>query len=540
VVDVEKVAAMAAGQPGVAMATHTMFTCSDTSLSAIRDTIKEQRLNRVVVASCTPRTHEPIFRETLREAGLNPYLFELANIRDQCSWVHSTVPEVATAKAADLVKMSIARARLLRPLEGETFAINQAGLVIGGGLAGMTAALSLAEQGFKVTLVERSARLGGNLHDLRYTLEHEDVDAFTADLVKRVQGHPNLKVYLETEVTGVAGFIGAFRITLSRKGKQAEVPCGAVIVATGAGKAATKEFSYGADPGVLTQVELEQRLAAGSFDARGKNIVMVQCVGSRNEKRAYCSRLCCSMAVKNALKLKKQAPDAKVIVLYRDIRTYGFREQYYEQARAAGVVFLRYERESPPVVSNGVVKVTSPDFPEPFEIEADNLVLSTGVDAGNNRVLADLLKVPLNADGFFVEAHLKLRPVDFATEGIFLCGLAHSPKMMDENISQARAAAARAATVLSKTRLEVGAQVSRVDQDKCIGCMTCVRVCPYSAPMVNDKKKAEIVAAKCMGCGICAAECPARAIQLRHFEAVQFESMIDQLFISREPACVKE
>ena len=533
VVDVERVTEIAAQQPDVVFTTHTMYTCSDTSLYNIRDMIREHRLNRIVVASCTPRTHEPLFHETLREAGLNPYLFELANIRDQCSWVHSSTPELATEKAIELVKMSIARARLLAPIKGTSFAIDQSGIVIGGGLSGMTAALALADQGFKVHLVEHSSRLGGNLQNLNYTLEHEDISFFTSDLIRRVENHPNIELHMETEVIGVAGFIGSFRLTLSGNGKNTEVPCGAIIVATGASPAKTKEFLHGKSDRVITQVELEKRLHEGTFVTNNQNVVMIQCVGSRNDEHPYCSRMCCSMAVKNALKIKKQDPGANIFVLYRDIRTYGFREKYYKQAREAGVIFIRYERNTPPVVSedNGLtVTVNSPDFPEAIEIEADSVMLSTGVEAEGNRRLADMLKVPLNADGFFVEAHLKLRPVDFATEGILLCGLAHSPKFIDENISQARATAARAATVLSKTHLEVGVQVSRVDQSKCISCMTCVRACPYDAPSVNVDNKAEIIAAKCTGCGICAAECPAHAIQLNHFEARQFNAMLDELF----------
>jgi heterodisulfide reductase subunit A-like polyferredoxin len=543
VVDVERVAEVAGKQPGVVFATHTMYTCADSNLNNIRDMIHEHKLNRIVVASCTPRTHEPIFRDTLREAGLNPYLFELANIRDQCSWVHSTEPEKATGKAIELMQMSVARSRLLSPLTGTSFAVNQAGMVIGGGVAGMTAALALANQGFKVHLVERSAMLGGNALSLNYTLEHDDVAGFVAKMVSQVENNENITLHLETGVSGVAGFIGSFEVTLEREGLEKLVKCGAIIVATGAGPAGTAEYLYGKSSAVMTQLELEKKLHEGSFAAAGKNIVMIQCVGSRNDERPYCSRMCCSVAVKNALKIKKQDPTANVFVLYRDIRTYGFREKYYKQAREVGVIFIRYERNAPPVVAGGnvlTVTVSSPDFPEAVEIETDNVVLSTAVDAGkDNRKLADMLKVPLNGDGFYVEAHMKLRPVDFTTEGIFLCGLAHSPKLMDENISQARAAAARAATVLSKTQLEVGAQVSQVDQSKCISCMTCAKVCPYGAPTVNADRKAEIIAAKCMGCGICAAECPACAIQLNHFESRQFRSMLDELFQVQEEENVK-
>jgi heterodisulfide reductase subunit A-like polyferredoxin len=549
VVDVEKVVAAVAQEPNVALATHTLFTCSDTSLEDIRDAIRDNRLNRIVVASCTPRTHEPIFRDTLREAGLNQYLFEMANIRDQCSWVHSTIPEKATQKAVELVKMSVARVRRLVPLQGSYSDVVQNGLVIGGGVSGMTAALALAEQGFKTHLIERSDKLGGNFLNVHYTLEHEDVGGFITDLInrvqsnqevggsltgliKRVQSSHNIVLHMNSEVKNVAGFVGNFEVTFNQHNKETTVPCGAIIVATGANPAVTKDFQYGQSANIITQSELENALQSGTFSSSNRSIVMIQCAGSRNEERAYCSRICCSMAIKNALKLKMQNPDTSIIILYRDIRTYGFREKYYKQAREAGVIFMRYEKEAPPVISGNhdLVTLKSPDFPEPVEIETDAIVLSTGVDAPkDNRKLADMLKVPLNADGFYVEAHLKLRPVEFATEGIFLCGLAHSPKLTDENISQARATASRAATILSKTQLEVGGQVSSVDQEKCISCMTCVRACPYHAPFVNVNNNAEIAAAACMGCGICASECPAHAIQLRNFESEQFQGMLKAL-----------
>jgi heterodisulfide reductase subunit A-like polyferredoxin len=534
VVDVEQVVERVKDEPYVVFTTHTMFTCSDTSLSNIKEMIHEHRLNRVVVASCTPRTHEPLFRETLREAGLNPYLFELANIRDQCSWVHAAVPEAATAKAVELVRMAIGRACFLEPLEGGLLTVDQRGLVIGGGLSGMTAALALADQGFKISLVEATDRLGGNLHDIHRTLEGSDVSGFTEDLISRTGNHENIEVLLNTKVDGVSGHIGKFDTKVSSQGQSREIKSGAIIVATGARQAQTSEYLYGQSADVMTQVELEKRLHGSEFSAKGKNIVMIQCVGSRDDERPYCSRICCSAAVKNALAIKQLDPDANVFVLYRDVRTYGFREKYYKQARQAGVVFIRYTGDAKPNVSDHgglVVSVKSPDFPEPIVIEADNVILSTGVevDRDNNKRISDMLKVPLNSDGFYVEAHMKLRPVDFATEGIFLCGLAHSPKLIDENIAQARAAAARAATVLSKKLLDVSAQVSYVDQEKCISCMTCVTVCPYSAPACNVDGKGQIEAAKCMGCGICVSECPARAIQLHHFETDQFTVMIREL-----------
>lgn len=533
VVDVERVVENIKNIDDVIMATDTMFTCSDASLSNIRDEIDKHKLNRVVVASCTPRTHEPLFRETLREAGLNPYLFELANIRDQCSWVHSSEPERATVKAIQLVKMAIARARLLNPLEGSYLAVDQSGLVIGGGLSGMVAGLSLAEQGYKVNIIERADRLGGHLHDIHYTLEKADISDYTKGLIERVANHPNIKVHLNTNISGIKGHIGKFVTTIGEGDSSDEISSGIIIVATGGDETKTSEFLYESSKDVITQVELEKSLSEKTFDGEAKDIVMIQCVGSRNEDRAYCSRICCSMAVKNALAIKKQNPDSNVYVLYRDIRTYGFRELYYKEAREAGVVFVRYDRDNPPVVcdENGLsVTVKSPDMPDAIEFRADKVVLSTGVESSiGNATLSNMLKVPLNADGFYVEAHMKLRPVDFATEGIYLCGLAHSPKFIDENIAQARAAASRAATVLSKKQLDVSAQVSYVNQDKCISCMTCVNACPYSAPFRNDDNKGQIEAAKCMGCGICVSECPACAIQLHHFESGQFKVMIDSL-----------
>ena len=540
-VDVEKVTEAISHDPHVVVASHTMYTCSDASLSEIKKRIEEFRLNRVVVASCTPRTHEPLFRETLREAGLNPYLFELANIRDQCSWVHSSEPQDATIKAIELVRMSIARSRLLKPLVGESLAILQDGLVIGGGLSGMTAALSLADQGFRVSLVEKSGVLGGQVRNVHTILEGNETAGLISDLLERTQNHRNITVHLNSDVVKVSGHIGKFTVTISerKKGKgpgditKTDITCGAIIVATGAEPAKAAGFLYGEAENVLTQSELEKRLHEKKFDGRGKNIVMIQCVGSRNEEHPYCSRICCSMAVKNALTIKKQNPDANIYILYRDMRTYGFREKYYQMARDAGIVFIRYNEGNLPVVSqeNGLlVSVDSPDVNDRVEIEADQVILSTGISAlAANRQLSDMLKLQVNADGFFLEAHVKLRPVDFATEGIYLCGLAHSPKMIDENISQARAAASRAATVLSKTHLDVGAEVSEVNQDKCISCMTCVHVCPYGAPFANVDNKGEITAAKCMGCGICAAECPACAIQLNHFESRQFSAMLDNL-----------
>ncbi len=536
-VDVNRVTEAVASDRDVVYASHTMYTCSDASLTGIKNTIKEHRLNRVVVASCTPRTHEDLFRDTLREAGLNQYMFELANIRDQCSWVHNTEPQRATEKAIEVVRMSIARSRMLKPLTGESLAINQDGLVIGGGLSGMTAALSLASQGFKVTLVEKSGELGGNMLNIHATLENDDIRSYAVSLAEMVKGSKNIRLLMNCEVAKLNGHVGKFTATINQQGvtngKGMDVNCGAIVVATGGRPSSTPDFLYGRSSDVMTQLELEKKLHEGDFDAAGKNVVMIQCAGSRTSEKPYCSRVCCSMAVKNALNIKKKSPDANVYVLYRDIRTYGFREKFYLEARNAGVVFIRYDENNRPVVNGSgplTVELKSPDLRDRLTIHADAVVLSTGIDADpGNRAISDMLKLQLNSDGFFLEAHVKLRPVDFATEGIYLCGLAHSPKMIDENISQAKAAASRAATILSKTSLEVGGQVSVVNQDKCISCMTCVHACPYGAPFANNDGKGEIAAAKCMGCGICASECPARAIQLNHFETKQFNAMIESL-----------
>jgi heterodisulfide reductase subunit A2 len=389
-----------------------------------------------------------------------------------------------------------------------------------------------------VSLIEKSGKLGGQMSLIHSTLDCENTAGFMNDLIRKVMGHRNITTHLNCDIESVHGHVGNFTVGLSEKakgnGKGVDVSCGTIIVATGAEPARPLEYLYGESDNIITQFELEQMLYEEHFARNVKNIVMIQCVGSRNNETPYCSRVCCSMAIKNALHLKKKNPDANIYILYRDIRTYGFREKHYQRARKAGIVFLRYSDSKQPEVYYEdnvlMVSLTSPDLPEPIEIEADKVIQSTGIKApAENRRLSDMLKLQLNNDGFFLEAHIKLRPVDFATEGVYLCGLAHSPKMLDENISQARAAASRAATVLSKTHLEVGAQVSEVNQDKCISCMTCVHACPYGAPFMNVDGKGEIMAAKCMGCGICASECPARAIQLNHFESKQFNSMLDNL-----------
>ena len=539
VIDVEKVAAAARKLPNVAYAETSLYTCSDTSLSHIKELIGEHRLNRLVVASCTPRTHEMLFQETLREAGLNPYLFAMANIRDQDSWVHRDNPVAATAKAIDLMRMAVARARYLEALATGRLPVVQSALVIGGGLAGMTAALAVADQGFPVVLVEKESELGGNLRHIHFALERRDVQPYLAGLVKRVTSHPKITVYTSAKAVQIAGHIGNFKSKIDVAGKEVLVAHGATIVATGGAERETSLYLHGKNSRVLTQRELEKQLATDGLPkelGERPTVVMIQCVESRNTEHPYCSRVCCSEAVKNALEIKRQRPQARVIVLAKDIRTYGFRETYFQKAREAGVLFVRYPETKDPVLTDAgglEVRVTDQASARDLVLRPDLVVLSTGIaPATDNPVISGLLRTALTADGFFLEAHPKLRPVDLANEGEFICGLAHSPRFIDETIAQARAAAGRAATVLSRSFLEIAGQVAHVDPTHCVACATCVKVCPYGAPFINDQKKAEVQIAQCMGCGNCTASCPARTITLRHQEDRQIFAMLDELLVS--------
>jgi heterodisulfide reductase subunit A len=534
VVDVQRVVAATARLPHVALAEHAVYTCADDSQAHIKQKIDQYRLNRVVIASCTPRTHEPIFRDMLREAGLNPYLLEMANIRDQCSWVHSGDPQQATLKAIDLVRMAVGRAANLQPLEQESVPVNNAALVIGGGIAGMTAALALAEQGFPVHLVEKDAVLGGTIRRIPTTLDGQDVRALLVDTAGRVAASPRITVYTGATVAAVEGHLGSFTARIATAAGTVEIKHGVVVVATGATEQKPASYGYGRSPAVVTQLELSERLGQGdlTFPPR-PTVVMIQCVEQRDADRPYCSRVCCTTAVKNALTLKDRFPGARVMVLYRDMRTYGFREAAYREAREKGVLFVRYEPERPPRIElDGKLRVEAFEsaLGRSLAVEADLLVLAAPmVPRADRRELAELLRVPLNADGFFLEAHMKLRPVDFASEGLFLCGTAHAPKFISETIAQANAVAGRAASILSQKTMAVGGQTAWVDPDKCISCMTCVHVCPYLAPHVGRNNKAEVQGVVCMGCGSCTAECPARAITLRHFADVQILGAIDNL-----------
>jgi len=530
--------------PNVVYAENNLYTCSNDTQERIKEKIKEHQLNRVVVASCTPRTHEPLFRNTIREAGLNPYLFEMANIRDQCSWVHMDEFEKATIKSKDLVRMAVAKARLIEPLQKMSVPIVKSALVIGGGLSGMTSGLEIANQGFDVYLVEREKEIGGNLRRIHYLLGGEKPQQELKTLIAKVKENDRIHLFTEAKIETIEGSIGNFKTKIAINGDSREIEHGSVIVATGAKEYNPTEYLYGQNERVLTQLELEQRLVEGdgllkSIGGNSRTVVMIQCVGSRDDERPYCSRLCCTHAVKNALKLKELSPTTNVYVLYRDIRTYGFKESYYTEAREKGVVFIRYDKDQKPRVSKNhdglMVDVYDQTLGIPVKISAGLVVLSTGViPHEDNKAIAQLLKVPINSEGFFLEAHMKLRPVDFATDGVFLAGLAHYPKTIDESIVQAQAASAKAATILSRESIELEGNISLVVDENCDGCAYCVDPCPYKAITLLEymregavKKTVEVNETVCKGCGCCQATCPKKGIFVRGFKLEQIGAQVD-------------
>jgi heterodisulfide reductase subunit A-like polyferredoxin len=535
VVGVTEVEEYAKGLPGVAFATQNLFTCSQDSQERMKEIIKENRLNRVVVAACSPKTHQPIFQDTLTACGLNKYLFEMANIRNQDSWVHSSEPAAATKKAKDLVRMAVARAATLESLKGKVVPINKQALVVGGGVAGMNAALSLADQGFATVLVEKEAELGGFARNLHHTIEGADIQEYLRKLKGRVTSHAQIEVLTDSVVSGFAGFKGNFTtdVRVGPEKKERQINHGAVVLATGAHEYRPTEYLYGEDPRVMTQVELSRRLSRKDL-GEPRQVVMIQCVGSRNAENPNCSRICCQTAVKNALHIKDQHPEAEVYVLYRDIRTYGLLENFYTEARRRGVLFFRFEPDKPPTVvkSNGSIEVTFVDhiLRRPLQVNPDVLVLSAGVQAADTAELSSVLKAARSPEGFFMEAHVKLRPVDMATEGFFVCGTAHGPKLISETIAQAQAAAARAATLLSMDSVALSAITAKVITEYCVKCLTCVRSCPFSVPQFNtDQKVIEINEALCRGCGVCTAVCPRQTINLSFYEDDQIMCKIDAL-----------
>jgi heterodisulfide reductase subunit A len=535
VVDVEAVTEYASNLPGVAYAESNIYTCSGESCDRIKEAIAANDLNRVVVAACTPRTHEPLFRETIREGGLNRYLFDMANIRDQCSWVHSGEPARATAKARDLVRMSVARACLLEPLPQMPVNVTKAALVIGGGPAGMACARELGRSGFSTYLVEREGELGGGIRDVPEGLGSESLACLLADLeamAAELEKNENVEVITGARLVGFSGYIGNFSAIVEAGGERRTIEAGTVILATGGIEHQPKSYLFGKSDRVVTQIGLEARfsdaLSAGS-------VVMIQCVESREPERPYCSRVCCMSALNNAIAIKEASPGTAVYILYRDIMAYGLYEELYRAAREAGVLFVRFDKEDKPRVEESAdgltVKVSSPDLPVELEIDAGMVVLSSPVVADpETRALAEMLKVPTDEHGFLLEAHVKLRPVDFATAGIFLAGMCHFPKLVEEAVSQGVAAAGRAATILSKEQVMGEGAVAHVDERFCRGCGECEETCEFSAVTVypeDGRLVARVNEALCVGCGMCSVACWSNAITMKNFTDEQIEAMID-------------
>ncbi|MBU4231973.1 MAG: FAD-dependent oxidoreductase [Proteobacteria bacterium] len=537
IIDVPALAEYSKTLPNVAYVEDNLFTCSQDTQVTMTRIIEEHNLNRVVVAACTPITHEALFRDTLIDAGLNKYLFEMANIRNQDSWVHMKEHDKATDKAKDLVRMAVARASLLKPLLEKPLSINQRALVIGGGIAGLNAALNLGDQGFETILLEKEPQLGGIGRRVHKTIEGLDVQAYLDGLIERVKGHAKIQVLTGALVVGFSGYKGNFttEVLVGPGMYERKIDHGITVVATGAHEYHPKEFLYGEHARVMTQLELGDFLHKTKDEAaKWDRVVMVQCVGSRNEESPNCSRICCQGAVKYALQLKELNPDMDVVILYRDMRTYGFLEDFYREARDKGVLFSRFDPDRLPQVTNdnGQLSVTFVDhvLERPVSMAVDAVVLSAGARANDTEELASLLKIPRNADGFFIEAHAKLRPVDFASEGIFLCGMAHSPKLIGESIAQAMAAAARAGAFLADVNQTISGVTAHVEPDRCAACLVCVRTCPYGIPQINRDNVSEINEALCQGCGTCASECPAKVIQVAHFEDDQISAKIKTLY----------
>ncbi|MFH1296880.1 MAG: FAD-dependent oxidoreductase, partial [Bacteroidota bacterium] len=506
----------------------------------IANTIRAKGLNRVVVAACTPRPHEPLFRDTLRDGGINRYFFDMANIREHCSWVHSKQKEEATKKAKDIVRMSVARTTHLESLQEFDLPVNKTGLVIGGGVAGMTSALSLANQGFEVHLLEKESNLGGMALRIPTTLEGMDVREYLRDLIRKVYQHPLIYVSHDATITDVSGYVGNFVTTVKSEGRIKTIKHGAAILATGADEYQPTEYLYGTTDKVVTSVELGEQIARGEKSLTdAENLVMIQCVGCRQEDRNYCSRVCCSHSVKNALKIKEINPKIDIYILFRDMRTYGFSEDYYREAAGKDVKFIRYEPDDKPLVEAITekgkeilrVSVLDPILGKRLAIDADLVALAAAVipSAGSQEV-ARLFKVPMNPDGFFQEAHVKLRPVDFAAEGVFLCGTAHYPKHISETISQAFGAAGRAATLLSQDTVTASGSVCEVKEHDCVACGACISVCTYGAIEFRDTqkgKKATVNSILCKGDGLCNAVCPTSAISLKHYTDEELLCQID-------------
>lgn len=542
VVDVKGVVEYARKLPGVVHAEENLYSCSSEGLKRIREGVEKHRLNRVVVAACTPRTHEPLFRATCEDAGLNKYLFEMANIREHCSWVHMHEPEKATEKARDVIKMAVARARLLEPQEEQEIEIKPSALVIGGGISGMAAALCLAGQGFEVYLVERESDLGGMLRDV-YKLypTMQDASDLLSQIITAVRSNRNVHVLTSTTIKQVRGFIGKFDVTIQQREKTIDLTVGTIIVATGSIEfEPVGLYGYKRSEKVVTQLQLERLLKTKGL-GKLERVVFIQCVGAREEKgRTYCSRICCMTALKNAMLLKDLCPDAEIYILYRDLQTYGKEyEQWYLDARNKFIQFVNYTPDRPPEVSiesgKPTVEVYDASLGSKIRIDSDLVVLSTPlVPREDAKDLSQALKVPLGPDGFFFEAHVKLRPVDFATDGIYLCGTAHGPKDVIESLAQAYAAASRAGIPMTVKKLRTEAITAVVDRDLCIGCGQCEVSCKFGAHVL-EVGGSRVIEALCKGCGVCAVVCPARAITMRHFKDEQILAQIREMSKEFEP-----
>jgi heterodisulfide reductase subunit A len=534
VLDVPAIAEYARSLPSVVHVEENLFSCSQDTQEKMAQVIKEQKLNRVVVAACSPLTHEVLFQETVVNAGINKYLFEMANIRNQCSWVHGGDAKAGTEKAKDLVRMAVGKVSLFEPMFEPRIKINETALVIGGGLAGMSAARNLAIQGYHTCLIEKEGVLGGQARNLYQTWKGENVQQNLAKLIQDVQSNPKIDVRLNTELKQVEGFVGNFKSTLQTNGNEKVLEHGIAIVATGASELKPDQYLYGKDPRVLTRLELDRKFI-DQDPSLGKirSAVFILCVGSRIKERPYCSEVCCTHSVVSALKLKEINPDMDVFIVYRDMRTFGLFEDLYREARSKGILFIRYDETKELKVAEDQndlqVLFASSVLNREMEIRPDLLILATAVVPPEKNPIATLFKVPVNKDGFFAEAHVKLRPIDFATDGVFLCGLAHSPKPMDESIAQGLGAAARAVTLLSQKEMSGNAIVAFINPESCVGCQGCLKVCPYEAiRYLEDKEICEINEVICKGCGACAATCQSASAQLKRFTSKQIYAQIDK------------
>lgn len=524
--------------PGVVHVEENLFSCAQDTQEKISHVIKEKRLNRVVIAACSPLTHEPLFQETLVNAGINKYLFEMANIRNQCSWVHSSDRENGTQKAKELVRMAVAKVSLFEPMVDPEIKINQNALVIGGGISGMVAAKNLAEQGYHTYLIEKNGVLGGNARNLYQTWRAEDVQNYLNELIEKIRSNSKIEIYLNTELKQVEGFVGNFRSTIKTVEGEKVLEHGVAIIATGASEFKPDQYLYGKESRVITGLELDRRFIDRDSSLKDlRSAVFIQCVGSRIKDRPYCSKVCCTHSVRNAINLKEINPEMDVFILYRDMRTYGLREDLYREAREKGIFFIRYDDQKElDVIKDGnklKIRFTSYVLSREMEIQAELIILATAMVMPKENSIAKLFKIPVNMDGFFVEAHVKLRPIDFATDGVFVCGLAHCPKPIDEAISQGLGAASRATAILSKEKVLGSAVVAWINPETCVGCQGCLKVCPYEAiRFIEDRKICEVNEAICKGCGSCAATCPSASAQLRRFRSREIYAQIEKALVA--------